>query len=193
MKARFVDKRIKYDGTQLSSHWALKNFDLQGDSIVAFIGPCNVQTEKLVDVIDKKRNQAIFSQEMLHFIAEFFDSDLEKAILRQRILISIIKEILDASIPTSAAGWFLVRRGDDIFALAGEEKYKLSVSIATTSPVSTLIHVGLNIKSGKAPVPAIGLEELRINPQNLAEEILRSYTEEITSVHLARAKVKGVQ
>jgi hypothetical protein len=193
VQAKFIDKKIEYDGTQLTSHWALKNFDLQGDSIVAFIGPCNVQREKLVDIVDKKRNQPIFSEEMLHFIAEFFDLDLEKAILRQRILISVIKESLDASRRPSTAHLILARKGDDIFASADGETRKLSVSIATLSPVSTLIHVGLNIKGEKIPVPAISLQELKIDPRNLANQVLQSYTEEIESVRLSRAKVKGVE
>lgn len=193
MQVRFVDRRIEYDGTQLTSHWALKNFDLQGDSMVAFIGPCNVKKENLVDIVDKKRSQPIYSQEMLHFIAEFFDLDLEKAILRQRVLISVIKEILDADIRPDTADLVLIRKGDDIFAAVGEERRKLSVSIATLSPVSTLIHVGLNIKGEKIPVPAISLQELKIDPRNLANQVLQSYTEEIESVRLARAKVKGVE
>ncbi|MFZ3063084.1 MAG: DUF366 family protein [Actinomycetota bacterium] len=191
MQVRFVDRTIEYDGTQLSSHWALKNFDLQGDSIVAFIGPCNVRRQKLVDLVDRKRNQPILSEEMLHFIAEFFDLDLEKAILRQRLLISLIKESLDAIIRN--ADLVLVRKGDDIYAQGGgEQMRKLSVSIATLSPVSTLIHVGLNIKSEKAPVPAIGLKKIGIDARILADQILQSFREEIAGVRLARAKVKGV-
>ena len=38
MKTLFIDNEIKYIGSQLSPHWIYKNFNIQGDSIVAFTG-----------------------------------------------------------------------------------------------------------------------------------------------------------
>jgi len=121
---------------------------------------------------------------MLHFIIEHFDRDLEKAVLRQRLLISIIVELLNVM------GYKPVRDGDDIFI----DDAKLSVSIATLSPVSSLIHVGLNIIGQGAPVKAIGLEEIGINNiGEFAQKVLFAYQNEIQSIHLACCKVRGVQ
>jgi hypothetical protein len=50
----FYDGEETYDGRQLSSLWAFRRFGLQGDSIVAFAGPCRVAGEALVDVADAR-------------------------------------------------------------------------------------------------------------------------------------------
>ena len=42
MKIKFIDEEIKYIGSQLVPHWIYKNFKIQGDAIVAFIGECEV-------------------------------------------------------------------------------------------------------------------------------------------------------
>ena len=71
---------------------------------------------------------------------------------------------------------------------------KLSVSIATKSVNSILIHTGINIDSTGAPVKASGLtSELGITDiKGLAQEILTNYSEEIDDIVLASTKVRGV-
>ena len=71
---------------------------------------------------------------------------------------------------------------------------KLSVSIATKSMTSVLIHTGLNILSEGAPVKASGLEsELGITDiREFAIEIMKRYSEEIEDITLASTKVRGV-
>ena len=49
MKRIFLPDEITYTGNELRSLWAYSNHGLQGDSIVAFTGPCDVPTEALVD------------------------------------------------------------------------------------------------------------------------------------------------
>lgn len=186
MRFLLVREGIAYDGSQLSSLWAFREFGVQGDSIVAFRGPCTVKREALVDLADYRAGSFIYSPDMLHFIAEHFENDLEKAVLRQRLLAVIIKEALEEGLDCK-----VTRRGDDLFA--GEEK--LSVSIATATPVSVMIHFGLNIDATGAPVPAAGLLSLGwpeggIFP--LAERVLAAYAEETAEVRLARCKVRGV-
>jgi hypothetical protein len=91
MQTKFIQKRITYDGAQLAPHWIYKNFDICGDAMVGFVGPADVPIKNMVDLEDVKSKSPIKSLLMLHFIAEFFDSDLEKAIYRQRLLMVIIK------------------------------------------------------------------------------------------------------
>lgn len=188
----FSDREITYDGSQLSSHWALRFFDIQGESIISFIGCCKVKTDQLVDLIDQKREEPIYSPKMLHFIAEFFDLDLEKTVLRQRLLISIIKEAIDRLLGTDKTDR-LERVGDDLFARESDGQKKLSVSIATLSPVSGLIHTGLNIKTERVPVTAVGLESLKIDPASLATTVLTNFCTEIEQIQEARTKVRGVK
>lgn len=177
---------MNYNGTQLSSLYAFRNLGLQGDSIICFRGTCNVELTELVDLADVRDNAPIYSEDMLHFIIEHFDNDLEKTVIRQRLLIAIIKEIIE-----NKTGYILKRRGDDLYL----NKLKLSVSIATVSPVSTMIHTGLNISSHNTPVPTISLNDLGIeNNQILSvgEIIAQAYSEEMSSIRLARCKVRGV-
>lgn len=184
MKHAWIDRQIKYDGKQLCSHWAFEQTGIAEDIIASFIGPADVPISNMVDLEDVRKNAPIFSKSMLHFIVEHFDCDLTLAIARQRLLTAIIAQRL---IRLGALG--IERRGDDIFI--GDKK--LSVSIATASPVSTLIHFALNISSDGTPVPTIGLSDIKINPNKLAEDVMRDYCGEIESMKFARCKVRMVE
>ena len=184
MKTKFIEEEIKYIGSQLSPHWIYKNFKLQGDAIVAFVGECEVKLTEMVDLEDVINNEPIYSKYMLSFITEQFGIGLTEGVFRQRLLICIIKELLEKR------GVFVVRQGDDLM-INGR---KLSVSIATKSITSILIHTGLNILSEGAPVAASGLKsELGIEDiKAFAVEVMEKYSEEIEDIILAGTKVRGV-
>ena len=184
MKTKFIEEEIKYIGSQLAPHWIYKNFHIQGDSIVAFIGECKVELSEMVDIEDVINEEPIYSKSMLSFISEQFNVNLVEGVFRQRLLICVIKELLEER------GVFVVRNGDDLMI----DNKKLSVSIATKSSTSVLIHTGLNILSEGAPVEASGLtSELGITDiKEFATEVMKRYTEEIDDIIMASAKVRGV-
>ena len=184
MHTKLIEKEIKYIGSQLAPHWIYKNFKLQGDAIVAFIGECEVALTEMVDIEDVINNEPIYSKSMLSFITEQFNVNLVEGVFRQRLLICIIKELLEER------GIFVVRNGDDLMI----DGRKLSVSIATKSTTSILIHTGLNIVSEGAPVKASGLtSELGITDiKEFALEIMKRYSEELEDINLASTKVRGV-
>lgn len=184
MKIKFIDKNIKYIGSQLAPHWIYKNFKIQGDAIVAFCGECEVNLSEMVDIEDVINNEPIYSKYMLSFISEQFGLSLTEGVCRQRLLMCIIKECLEKR------GIFVVRDGDDLMI----DGKKLSVSIATKSITSVLIHTGLNIISEGAPIPVSGLtSELGIeNIKEFAEEVMNRYIEELNDIYLASTKVRGV-
>lgn len=184
MKTLLIDKEIKYEGWQLCPHWIYKNFKLQGDAIVAFTGECEVKLSEMVDIEDVINNEPIYSKSMLNFISEQFNIDLAEGVFRQRLLICIIKEALEKR------GFKIIRNGDDLFY----DGKKLTVSIATKSATSILIHTGINIDSEGAPVKACGLKsELKIYDINeFAKEVMTCYAEEISDIILATTKVRGV-
>ncbi|MCG9967638.1 DUF366 family protein [Pelotomaculum terephthalicicum JT] len=187
MKELFIKETITYDGTQLSSHWAYRNFGMQGDSVVSFRGPCRVELTEMVDIKDVLSNSPIFSKDMLHFIIEHFDLDLEKTIVRQRLLIAILKDII-----IEKSGAALSRSGDDLFF----HDRKLTVSIATLTPVSTMIHTGVNVTGEDAPVPAIGLAEIGLKPgeiEAVGKSLCSEYIKEYQQIKMARCKVRGVK
>lgn len=184
MHTKLIDTEIKYIGSQLAPHWIYKNFKLQGDAIVAFIGECEVALTEMVDIEDVINNEPIYSKSMLSFITEQFNVNLVEGVFRQRLLICIIKELLEER------GIFVVRNGDDLMI----DGRKLSVSIATKSTTSILIHTGLNILSEGAPVKASGLtSELGIvDIKEFALEVMKRYAEELEDINLASTKVRGV-
>jgi len=168
----------------LRSLFIYHTFNLQGDAIVSFCGACDVSLNNMVDQEDVKLKAPIYSRSMLHFLGEFFDDDLEKTILRQRLLMASILECLRKE--ASSVPW--MRAGDDIYV----GKLKVSVSIATKSPVSTLIHAGINIETKDTPVPTFGLEQANVDPKVLSGEVLFRFKEEMEGIGLARCKVRGV-
>ncbi len=180
----WLDKSILYDGTQLCSGWICRESGIAGNAIIAFRGGAKVPITNMVDLEDVAQNRPIFSEEMLHFIVEIFDRDLEKMVLRQRLLIAVIEEELKKS----PACKNIRREGDDLY----DGDAKLSVSIATTSPVSGLIHTGLNIVSDGTPVLTKGLRDYEIHPKTLALKIMERFTNELAGIRHATTKVRAV-
>jgi len=189
MISAFLPKKIKYTGKQLTSLWAYKNFGLMGDSIVAFIGPCHIPFNLMADVEDVRGRHKIYSSLMLHFIVEHFDCDLEKAVLRQRILAIIVKDILEGHIK-----YRLQRIGDDLYdAKRKTQNAKLSISVASVSPVSSMIHFAVNIETKRTPVKTAGLNDYKINPKQFALKVMQGYTEEMQGIKQARCKVNWIK
>lgn len=183
MQTLFIEKEIKYIGSQLSPHWIYKNFHILGDAIVSFIGEVDVQLSEMVDIEDVINNEPIYSKSMLNFIIEQFDVALTEMVYAQRLFISIIKEVLENY------GVTVIRDGDDLFF----DKRKLSVSIATKSTTSCLIHTGLNIIKEGAPISASDLTEIGIkNIKEFAFKIMEKYKQEVESIKMASYKVRGV-
>lgn len=184
MKTLFIKNEIKYIGSQLAPHWIYKNFKIQGDAIVAFVGECEVKLTEMVDIEDVINNEPIYSKYMLSFITEQFNVELVEGVFRQRLLVTCIKEALERR------GFFVRRNGDDLFV----NDKKLSVSIATKSVTSVLIHTGLNILSDGAPILVSGLgSDLGIEDiKEFAQEIMQKYSDEIEDIILASTKVRGV-
>lgn len=177
-------REIPYTGTELRSHWIMDTCGLRGDAIVAFQGPCDVPLDHMVDLVDVAAGESIRSALMLHFIVEHFGLSLDEAVLRQRLLVAEACDVL-----RSVNGMENLRRhGDDLY-LDGR---KLSVSIATVSPVSALIHLGMNVDPTGAPVVAVGLAEFGVNPVDFAERLMAAYVTELSEVREACCKVRPV-
>lgn len=193
MNAKFLNDPLKYDGTQLRSLFNYLNHDLQGDALLAFIGPCAVSLSEMVDGEDKKANAVIRSDEMLHFIIEIFHQSLFSAVGLQRIMADLaISEIKKLS-ADPAAVQSLRRAGDDIYRDEKDGPKKLSISIATSSPVSQLIHFAINTTTAGTPVPTVSLKELKVDPKRLAQALSASFVAEFDDIFAATTKVHWVK
>jgi hypothetical protein len=155
---------------------------------VAFIGPCRVETDQLVDWEDRLAHDRIEAREMVHFLGEFFGAGLREGVLLQRLFMSIVGQSVDERLESAGLTDRVRRDGDDLFVRGR----KMSVSIVTASPVSLLLHSGINVDPAGAPVSAIGLAELGIEPRALAREILERFEREWDGVEWACAKVRPV-
>lgn len=172
-----------YTGRELRSHFAFDEFALVGDSAVAWIGPCRVDVGELVDLVDARAGAFIASPSMVHLIVEHFGVALVEAVLRQRLLARLAGDLLRES------GVADVKvKGNDLFA-AGR---KASVSVATLSPTSALVHFAINVRTDGTPIPTWGLAEGAIAPERFARELLGRYAAELVDIHRAAAKVRGV-
>ena len=180
LKTYLCDKPIDYDGSQLRNHWIYDEFDLLGNTIIAFVGSARVDLDHMVDKEDVRNKAPIYSPKMLHFIAEWFGDSLEQAILLQHLFINEIYELLLESGTKD-----LFRRGNDIYY----QERKLSVSIATKTNVSLLMHAGINIDTQGTPIPTSGLSELEIDPLVFAKETLDRFASDYRVWQKARYKV----
>ena len=186
METLFIDKEIKYTGAELSPHWIYKNFNIMGNAIVAFVGECEVNLNHMVDIEDVIHNEPIYSKKMLNIIEENFNSSLTEMVYKQRLLVTITKELIEKNYPAVK----ITRNGDDLYV----NDKKLSVSIATKSITSALIHFGLNITAEGAAVNAadltndVGIKDIK----QFATDLLYLYKNEILDINLAATKVRGL-
>jgi len=193
LKGKYLKgKTIEYDGSQLSPLWAYINADVSGDSLLFFRGPCSIGEEYMVDIEDRKKNSIISSPEMLHFIMEEFGCPIDRIVLIQRLLVSVVVETLRYLVFDDVE---VEREFDNIFAYLPdeEERGKLSVSVATVSPVSGLIHLGLNVTGKGTPVRTVGLEELGVEDvDKFAVEVARRFIDEMKDLKVDASKVRPV-
>jgi hypothetical protein len=213
LNVAMTDTLMPYEGPELRPHFVLEQWKLRGSAVAGFIGPCEVKTADLVDWEDRLANDFIRSKQMLHFLGEFFSVSLSEGVLYQRLFMSIAAQEI-----ARASGQKIVRAGDDLYwvdgnapatesfeSWASREGKKLSVSIVTASPVSRLLHVGINIDAEGAPVEAAGLSDLGIGKKGdantaqdlamireLGTRILRAFAAEVEEIEWACAKVRPV-
>jgi uncharacterized protein len=125
---------------------------------------------------------------MVHFIIEHFGMGLDEAVSRQRLFASIVRDLLQ-----SQSGKSLAREGDDLYL--SKTRAKLSISIATASPVSSLIHFAFNVSNDGTPVKTAALKDLGLEKkwESLAKAICQAYQAEHASILEASCKVRWVK
>ncbi len=180
---KILDGAVEYTGRELRSGWVREKTGLSGDASAGFVGRCHVATDDLVDLEDKRAGAMIKSALMAHIIIEHPVCSLPRCVLRQRLLVCILCEIL------RERGMTLSRDGDDVY----HDGRKLTVSIAAPSAKSSFIHLGINVDPEGAPVPAVGLNELGVDACALLEELLERYQNELKTSAQAENKVRTVE
>lgn len=189
MKTRWLEHQQKYDGSQLKSLFAYMNYEVKGDSIVAWQGPCDVPIDKMVDGEDKLAKAKICGDNMVHFIVEMFNTSLQGAVALQRLLASLACDWLRVHSSQRDLSEKLRRDGDDLFVA----NRKLSISIATISPTSALIHFAVNITNDGTPVPTLALQELGVSSRDFAEALMINFQREFLNITEATQKVFWVK
>ncbi|CAN5631656.1 DUF366 family protein [soil metagenome] len=189
---KFVEKEFPYDGTQLRSLFAYLDHGLLGDSIVSWVGSCDIDFAHMVDGEDLLAKAEIRGGRMVHFIVEKFQATLPEMVALQRLLASIVKDVVvdkEHGIPR-----FPIRReGDDVYVVLPDGEGKLSISIATVSPASGLVHFAVNVSNEGTPVKTASLEDLRFAAREFAELVLKKFSVECESIREATMKVKWVR
>ena len=186
MRTHLSRTRTRYDGSQLTAHWIYRTFGIVGDALVGFRGACAVAAAEMADLEDLHHGPGICGDDMVHLVLEVFgERDLQKAVWRQRLLVAIAQERL----VHLGARRGVVRTGDDLW----HGPRKLSISVATITPVSTVTHLALNVVATGVPkgVKAIGLDALGVRPMEFLRAVLTAFQAEADSVAAAACVVRG--
>ncbi len=185
LKTYFSSEARAYFGPELRPHFILSQYKQVGDALIAFVGPCDVKTDHLVDWEDRLNSDSIRAASMIHFLGEFFGTELREIVFFQRLFAAQLRAFVQ-----EATGEKWDRSGDDLYW----NGKKLSVSIVTQSPVSSLIHFGLNWDPAGAPVDAVGLSQfMTVDARDaLVKRILEWAANEWSSVGAACVKVRPV-
>ena len=205
MNFKFIDQKYSYNGDQLSSLYAYLNHQIQGDSIVCWQGPCDIPMDKIVDGQDLLEGSKIYSEDMLHFIIEIFDAKLIEMVLLQRLFCELVKnEVLKFS----RGEIQLDRLGDDLYLKVEtdsksqpqkDKDLKLNISIATVSPVSGLVHFGINVLSKNTPVKTLSLNDVaersgqKFSAADWGQSLMSRFKDEWLDSKKATQKVKWVR
>ena len=186
-----AQKERAYTGVELRPHFLLSELALRGSGIGVFIGPCQVQTEHLVDWEDRLAHDRIEARQMIHFIGEFFGMSLNEGVLTQRFFMATLMDVMNEAFEAEGLTSRLNRTGDDLWLGRDEStRRKLSVSIVTATPVSVLMHVGINVDPAGAPVPAVGTAELGLKPDQVILRLKERFLKEWTDMKWACTKVR---
>ncbi len=169
---------LAYTGLELNHHWIYRKLGRLGSGMVCFEGPAQVNVTEMVDLTDVQKRAFIFSPHMLHFLCEWFSVPLLPMVLAQNNFIFLVAEYL------AKKGIRVARTGNDLYV----NDRKLSVSIATQTVVSSLFHIGINVQSDGAPVPAIGLSELHLDSYDVGSALCAAF--QIEWAHWHRSVVK---
>lgn len=185
MQTSWIEESLHYDGTQLKPLFAYLRWGILGDSVIAWRGSCSVSFEHMVDGEDLIAQSAIAGSDMLHFIVEVFDRELASGVLLQRLFASIVKDLL-VELSPELEEQSIVRDGDDLYW--GDRK--LSISIASQSAVSTMLHFAVNVSNLGTPIKTCSLEDLRIEPREFAGAAMDALALEWSSILNATRKVR---
>lgn len=188
MESLFIEKKFAYDGSQLRSLFAYLEHGVLGPSVISWQGACDIPFTHMVDGEDLLAKAVIESDEMLHFIIEIFDRDLFSGVAIQRLFASIARDYLQKQVTATLNGQQLVRDGDDLYLT----DRKLSISIATKSPVSTMVHFAMNVTNEGTPVKTLSLEDLKLDPRKVAEDLMHLLKKEYVDIVVATQKVRPV-
>ncbi|MNL39750.1 hypothetical protein D3C87_1620460 [compost metagenome] len=142
----------------------------------------------MVDGEDLLARAVIEGNEMLHFIIEIFDRDLFSGVALQRLFASITRDYLAEKALIVLGDKRLRRDGDDIYL----DDRKLSISIATKSPVSTMVHFAMNITNEGTPVKTLSLGDLKLDAKVVAEDVMTLFRKEFLEIVNATQKVRPI-
>ncbi|OQW46608.1 MAG: hypothetical protein A4S09_05360 [Proteobacteria bacterium SG_bin7] len=189
MKTFWSDVRLKYDGSQLRSQFADTQFKISGDSIVAWRGACDVTLEFMVDGEDREAGAKICGDDMIHFIVEVSNFNLLGITALQRLFAAVAKDVVAALSPEKSLVVDLRREGDDLWF----GRKKLSVSVATMSSVSAMMHFAVDVTNAGTPVPTISLDDFKIDSYEFARVLLERFQREFLGLYSASEKVSCVK
>ena len=205
----------KYDASQLRSLYTFEKFEVQGDSILGWIAPTEITVENLIDRDDAINHRPIFADSQVHYVVEMFGVSLPFAVMAQRLLNGWMARgarwmknadtgcdvelsgndvycLFPGKVPLDGGEDFaaFVRSGRFHYSLPGCKK--LSVSIATASPVSCLIHAGINVTTAGTPVQTASLEMLGVDPNAYMAWVAENFARDYEKVLAATTKVRPV-
>lgn len=189
MKTLILDKEFSYDGSQLRPLFNYLEHGLLGDSILVGIGPCKVDLGHMIDGEDLREGATIAGGKMLHCLIEVFDRDLFSGVCLQRLLAALAQARILSTPSAKLGSKPLTRSGDDLYW----DGRKLSISIATRSANSVLVHFAMNVSNTGTPVPTCALEQdFSIPALEFGRQLAADFVAEYESILMASRKARPV-
>lgn len=184
MKSLWLETKLDYDGSQLRPLYNYLQHRLDGPSVLGFRGACNIPFAHMVDGEDLREKSVIAGADMVHFIVEFYHLNLFSAVAFQRLIAGLVAQV----VYERTDGLHLRRDGDDLYLFDA----KFSISIATKSAVSELIHFAVNVTNEGTPVETCSLKDFGLDPEVFGRTMVARIAHEFDSCWAATEKVRPV-
>lgn len=167
IKNYFIDYPTEYDLSYLKSGWAKKNFNIEADSILAFLGPLKGNAKSSIPATQL----AYFSEaeKVLHLVTEHRRLSKREMILRRHIFL----EIISKSIGNESS---IVDNNIVVF------NQQLSISHLASNLRASMFHIAILISNDDNCSDFLSLSQLDLNPKHFAIAVMQKYCTAINTL-----------
>ena len=170
LKNYYLDYPINYDASQLKSGWAKRNFQIENDSMLAFLGSYKPKKNEQLPANTHKN----LTQTMLQIVVEHRRIGDREMLLRRHIFMEIICKTIENNSYTKDGNVFLNQK-------------QVTISQVASNLRASMFHLAFFLRNDLEDPSLLALDQLDFDPKSFAIKIMQSYCRSINELCNKRA------